>query len=284
MKKELTVGFSQEAGLEDKLVIHPYRQEDMADHDHNFFELVYVTEGTTVHTLNDVDSMLSAGDYFIVDYGSVHRYAKSRGLTLINCLFLPEIIDDALKGCCSLEELIHSCLLRYYKLYMGQTSANRIFHDTDGRVLGLLQGIMEEYHKKDMGYQEIFRCKLLEIMILTVRNLADNSRAAKNTAVLEAIAYINSNLSSSCILSAFCEKYHYTPQYISRRFRQETGYTVMEYLHKVRMEKSCELLAGSDLPVAEVAQEAGYTDLKYFNLLFKRMIKMTPREYRKHSF
>ncbi|HHV10853.1 MAG TPA: helix-turn-helix transcriptional regulator [Clostridiales bacterium] len=275
-----------EAALDngDKFVIKTYYQEDVSTHNHNFFELVYVIGGSTLHTLNGISGSLGLGDYFIVDYGSEHCYAQSKDLTLINCLFLPEIIDDTLKGCRSFEALLHVCLLRYYKLYFGKTSANRIFHDDDGRILQLLTGMMKEYEEKKVGYAEVFRSRLLEILILTMRNVVDsNLSRIKNDTILEAIGYINSNYPIQTLLSKFCEEYHYSPQYISRKFKQETGFTISEYLQKVRIEKSCELLAGSDMPISDIAESVGYADLKFFNNLFKRMIKMSPREYRKVS-
>jgi AraC family L-rhamnose operon transcriptional activator RhaR len=279
MSNDFTIELN-EATLDstDKFVIKAYYQEDMATHNHNFFELVYITGGSTWHTLNKTTGSLSLGDYFIVDYGSVHCYAQSKELTLINCLFLPEIIDDTLKGCRSFEELLHVCLLRYYKLYLGNTPANRIFHDENGRILQLLTGMMKEYEEKKVGYAEIFCSRLLEIMILTIRNVVDNnSRILKNEIILKVIRYINGNYHNQKLLSEFCELYHYSTQYISRKFKQETGFTIREYVQKVRIEKSCELLAGSDLPIVEIAETVGYADLKFFNNLFKRMIKMSPR-------
>ena len=284
MSKEYTIELNEAAlNNADKFVIKTYYQEDVATHNHNFFELVYVIGGSTLHTLNGTTGSLWLGDYFIVDYGSQHCYEQSKDLTLINCLFLPEIIDDTLKGCRSFEELLHVCLLRYYKLYFGKTSANRIFHDDDGRVLQLFTGMMKEYEEKKVGYAEIVRSRLLEILILTMRNVVDNNMNIKNDTILEVIQYINSNYPSQTLLSKFCDLYHYSPQYISRKFKQETGFTISEYLQKVRIEKSCELLAGSDMPIADVAESVGYADLKFFNNLFKRMIKMSPREYRKLS-
>ena len=265
----------------DKFVIRTYYQEDIETHGHNFFELVYVTGGSTFHVLNGVSRVLGCGDYFIVDYGSVHCYENSNNLTIINCLFLPEIIDDTLKGCCSFDSLLHMCLLRYYKLYMGKTSANRIFHDEDGRVFQLLTGLIKEYEDKKVGYTEIFRSRLLEILILIARNVMDYEPITKDDIILDVIQYINSNYNKPSALSRFCSIHHYSPQYISRKFKQETGITVSVYLQKVRIEKSCELLAGSNLLIADVAEAVGYTDEKFFNSLFKRMIKMTPRDYRK---
>lgn len=281
-QKEYTMELN-EVGIRDsdKLVVLPYEQGDVGIHDHHFFELVYITGGSAVHTLNDIRGRVRAGDYFIVDYGSVHSYTECRDFTLINCLFLPEIIDDTLAGCHSFDTLMRVCLIRYYKQYFGLTPVNRIFHDADGRILELLGGIQREYAQKRVGYVEIFRCRLMELLILTMRSIVHEDRqAVKSTAVLEAIRFLDANYYDRAVLSRFCREYHYSLQYISRRFRQETGMTAREYLQKVRIEKSCELLAGSDMRIQEIAQSVGYEDVKFYGSVFRRLLNMSPREYR----
>ncbi|MGF7142491.1 AraC-like DNA-binding protein/quercetin dioxygenase-like cupin family protein [Anaerotaenia torta] len=288
MKKEHTLGLRElyeNRNSAEKLIIMPYQQEDIEAHDHEFFELAYITGGSSLHTLNDDSIAVSAGDYFIVDYGSVHSYTSSRDFALINCLFLPEIIDDTLKGCISFEELMHGCLLRYYRTYLGRTPVNRIFRDEDGRVLQLLEGMMREYRNKQVGYTEIFRCRLLEILIIMMRHIVgDSSGITDNTVILDVIEYIKIHYAGQKLLDGFCKKHHFTPQYISRKFKQETGFTVSEYLQRVRMERCCEMLTGSSRPVSEIAQAVGYNDIKFFNKVFRRMLNMSPREYRKMSF
>ena len=286
MKRDYTLNLqeTENGSSADKLVIRPYQHEDTGNHSHNFFELAYITGGSCTHTLNDVSCTVTVGDYFIIDFGSIHSYTNCKELTLINCLFLPEIIDDTLKDCCSFEALLHSCLLRYYKIYLGKTSVDRIFHDEEGRVLQLLTGLMKEYQEKQVGYLEIYRCRLQEILILMMRNVLDRTMNYQDNAMIsEAMTYLNHHYQSQKVLEDFCKQFHFTPQYISRRFKQETGVTIREYQQKIRMEKCCELLAGSDILISEVAQVAGYRDMKAFHKLFKRMLKMSPREYRRMS-
>lgn len=283
MPKENTIEFWQ--FIEDdseKLVMMPYCQEDINSHDHHFFELVYITGGTARHTLEEKPHILTSGDYFLVDYGSRHSYGESRGLTLINCLFLPEVVDDTLQGCHSFDVLLQSCLIKYYRMSPGKTGVNRIFHDGDGRILQLMEGMQMEYEQKKVGYARILRGRLLEILLLTLRELIpEEKKRPESSAVLEVLAFVDRGYQNAVTLRAFCDEKHYSVPYISRRFRQETGMTVREYLQKVRIEKSCMLLADSDMRISEIAQAVGYEDIRFFNQVFKRMMKMPPRDYRK---
>lgn len=293
MQKHHTIPLSQIAdNPRDKLAIKPFVQEDILAHDHDCFELAYVTGGHASQTLNGVTASVGQGDYFIIDYGSCHSYQNCRNFTLINCLFLAETIDDTLAGHHSFDELLRVCLIRYHRQYFGKTPANRIFHDEDGRILQLLLGMQREYDNRDTGYQEIFRGRLMEILILTMRQavLAQPARlqsleqfrqSVGSDMILEAIHYLETNYKEHAVLGSFCEKYHYSLPYVSRRFKQETGLSALEYLQKIRIEKCCELLAGDTLPIQTVAQMAGYEDTKFFNRVFKRMLGVTPREYRK---
>ena len=59
-------------------------------HGHEFFELVYVMQGSSVHHLGVRTHRLSEGDYFIMDLGSFHCYQENRDFVIVNCLFAPE--------------------------------------------------------------------------------------------------------------------------------------------------------------------------------------------------
>ena len=88
MDKSVTIHIREVSKEEqERLVMMPYQQMDMESHNHDFFELVYVMKGTAVHTLNKEEGVLTEGDYFIMDYGSVHSYAKSlHWSTVFSCL------------------------------------------------------------------------------------------------------------------------------------------------------------------------------------------------------
>lgn len=272
---------------EDQFVVSFYAQEDIGSHRHDFFELAYVTGGRAEHVLDDgVQIPVRQGDYFIIDYGTMHRYSGSRDFTLINCLFLPEVIDQTLAGTESFADILRVSMVRYYRRFPELVPVNRIFHDGDGKILSCIEKMKWEYEHREIGYQEMFRCHLTEILIRMVRNIVAERQTPADKMnysgpVRDAVAYLGKHYARQSVIGDFCEAYHYSRQYISRRFHQETGRTAMQYLQDIRLEKSCELLAGSDLQVQEIAAAVGYEDLKYFGMLFKRVLNMTPGAYRR---
>ncbi|MFC4102708.1 helix-turn-helix domain-containing protein [Paenibacillus xanthanilyticus] len=69
--------------------------------------------------------------------------------------------------------------------------------------------------------------------------------------------------------------------YFSLLFKKITGYSYVNYVHKVRMDKAKILLRSGLAPISEVAFEVGYQDPLYFSKLFSREVGLSPREYRK---
>jgi LacI family transcriptional regulator len=68
---------------------------------------------------------------------------------------------------------------------------------------------------------------------------------------------------------------------LERRFSQILGISPKAEILRVRLERVCRLLAESDLPLAEVAQKAGFEHPEYMSRLFKKKMGITPGEFRK---
>lgn len=82
-----------------------------------------------------------------------------------------------MRCCLSLNELLQACLVRYYRMILGANWTDCVFHDEDGRVGALLGGMVQEYRQMQFGSAEIFRGRLTEILILTLRKLARSGRS-----------------------------------------------------------------------------------------------------------
>ncbi|WP_404405102.1 helix-turn-helix domain-containing protein [Jeotgalibacillus malaysiensis] len=98
--------------------------------------------------------------------------------------------------------------------------------------------------------------------------------------IILAKEWIQSNLAESITIKQIAAYIHMNPTYFCELFKSETGVTVLDYITKERMQLAKELLKTTDLKIYEVAEEAGYTDTKYFSRLFKQHIGKLPSAYR----
>jgi AraC-like DNA-binding protein len=67
----------------------------------------------------------------------------------------------------------------------------------------------------------------------------------------------------------------------SRFFKRNTGNTFVKHLTSLRISDSCDLLANTDLPIAEICFEAGYMNFSNFNRAFRKQRGITPGRYRR---
>ncbi|RTE11214.1 response regulator [Paenibacillus whitsoniae] len=82
-------------------------------------------------------------------------------------------------------------------------------------------------------------------------------------------------------LQRLADQVFLTPSYLSKFFKSETGQTLTDYLIGIRIERAKELLKHrADLKSYEVGENVGYPDPAYFNKIFKRVVGLTPKEYR----
>ena len=71
--------------------------------------------------------------------------------------------------------------------------------------------------------------------------------------------------------------------YFCKMFKRVTGINFTDYLSRVRIEKSKNLLLNPNLRISEIAFEVGFQSLTHFNRVFKRVLGQSPTEYRAQS-
>lgn len=72
-----------------------------------------------------------------------------------------------------------------------------------------------------------------------------------------------------------------SPIYLSRLFKQELGMPFVHLLTTIRMQKAIQLLNSTDKPINEIAELVGYQNQHYFSTSFKKMMGLSPNQYRK---
>ncbi len=79
---------------------------------------------------------------------------------------------------------------------------------------------------------------------------------------------------------------HYTflsPDYLSKIFKKESGFSISDYIIQERFKKARELLVSTDLSVSAVVSAVGYSHFSFFSKMFKKIVGCTPIEYRKRN-
>ena len=266
------------------LLLKHNNAKNVVMHDHSFLELSYIFRGTVEHNLDGQISNLYVGDYLIVDYGSRHSYkAKcAEGFANIDLIFLPELLVPVLKGTKSLRALLEHYLLHFNPQALVQNPARMVFHDSTGRIRELLRLMETELAERQAGYTEVLRCHLIEILILTHRQLDDAQAAAMGDDISAFLAaYVAEHYMEPLTLCDLAARLNYSLPYVSKKFKDDMGISFVHYLQNYRIMQGCRLLSGTRKSLSEITELVGYRDVKFFSALVKRTTGLSPADFRR---
>jgi len=94
--------------------------------------------------------------------------------------------------------------------------------------------------------------------------------------------YIDANLETAT-RNSIAAAFYLTPNYLSRIFHEKKGMTLIRYIQLARMNLAKRLLLENQLGISTIAEKTGYPSFAHFSKEFKRMVGMTPSEYRLNS-
>lgn len=119
---------------------------------------------------------------------------------------------------------------------------------------------------------------MLHKYCLLVQN---HSMTGYSQVIKEVISYIDFHYAEDLNLTFFAEMFSLSKNYLSGLFKKESGMTLTDYIHQVRIRRAITMINSSSLPITTVAASCGYNDMNYFIRLFKRTYGMSPKQYQK---
>jgi AraC-like DNA-binding protein len=105
---------------------------------------------------------------------------------------------------------------------------------------------------------------------------------AEPPVITRAKEYIHEHQTEELSLGQVAKAVNTSTFYFCKMFKKVTGINFTDYLSRVRIEKSKNLLLNPNLRVSEIAFEVGFQSLTHFNRVFKKILGQSPTEYRAH--
>jgi AraC-like DNA-binding protein/mannose-6-phosphate isomerase-like protein (cupin superfamily) len=254
--------------------------ESVTVHDHDYFELVYISDGYCLHDMSSRMTLLMAGDLFIIPPGKSHRYMCNRDIKLFNCMFTAEAFRahaDKLNQIPGVSSLLNPN-------YEGFMHAHLELQER-AAVSQLLDDMTQEFQKRMPGWDLLLESYLLSLIVHCGRifqhHLPDvQEKRAYMGYVTQALKYIDKHYHEELTIHNIAEHIGVSNDYFSRQFKQVTGIAPVEYLRRYRFARAMELLADG-LSVTDVSKQVGFKNLCHFSREFKNQLGVTPSQYRK---
>lgn len=127
--------------------------------------------------------------------------------------------------------------------------------------------------------------KLFDCLRCLQRDILSATAQARENETLRPIRvakqYIQQHYSEPITLEDVCSATGFSASYFSTMFKKETGVGFAKYLTRVRIDQAKALLQETNLPVSEICARVGYSDIKHFTNIFKKITSLNPGQYRK---
>ncbi|QND55128.1 AraC family transcriptional regulator (plasmid) [Phyllobacterium sp. 628] len=120
-----------------------------------------------------------------------------------------------------------------------------------------------------------------EKIILSSHDYAPNLDASSAAIMQRVTAYILGNIHDDVRMSVAAELAEMAPSTFSRYFKKTTGKNFIDYVHKLRIGRACNMINEQSEPITSICFNVGYKNISNFNRHFKRECGLTPSSYRK---
>jgi AraC-like DNA-binding protein len=164
-------------------------------------------------------------------------------------------------------------------LFMGESFG------ADRGFVQLLKRFMIEADNRMPGAQAVLSALGVEICHALIRAAVKaplpKDRMTDRVEVNRAIEYLHSHLDGKITVDVLADAAHLSTSHFARVFREETGKSPMEYVLRLRLERSKKLLLAGDKIMSEIALDCGFGSSSYLSSCFLKHYRMTPSEYRK---
>jgi AraC-like DNA-binding protein len=200
-----------------------------------------------------------------------------------------QLARDIKQGRADLADGTMEAMFRYAREHASPEEARRIGYSTihvvvktleeldlDGASVNQIRVLMQEAESVDELHRELSRyCAALCDSIA-------NRKESKNFELRDKVLdYVRDNYrDSSLTLEGIAEEFRLSPSYLTRFMKNQTGYSLIQYLDMLRMNHAKELLHGGELTIRRILDEVGYVNETNFIRKFKKLEGITPAQYR----
>lgn len=256
------------------------RQNSFRIHYHPTLELCFCISGSGSYKTKKNFYSFSENDFFLFRANELHcitDITSQEGMKLINLHISP----DFLLNNSTLEPFL-GCFLLSSKLKTHKM--NDLFPSSE--YLSMINSIRNEFTTKSIGYEEVIKNLVVNILIYIGRTLqaeqtTSKNRTSRNLYFLKNILQeIELNYTENLTLEEISKKLNYHKNYLSALFKNTFGTTLWEYILIKRIDKALDLIRNSDLPITEIYLQCGFNNSANFNKQFKKYTGKLPREFR----
>ena len=255
-----------------------YEGFKMEEHFHNFFEIIYIVDGSALFNINGKEYRACDNNIIFINNFESHnvkliKYPYKRYYILIDSDYLYSSIKDM-----RLVSIL-KCRpqnFRHVLCISGQNSA-----EIYGMIKKLYEEINNEYDLKDIALKSYFSLLFTFIYREFKPYFMPDSYGSLSNEILKIQKYIEDHYNEDITLSKAAGLFYMDRYYLSHIFKEVTGYTFREYVIRQRLSKAKDMLYYTDETITDICTDSGFNNVNNFIRTFKNYEGITAHRYRK---
>jgi YesN/AraC family two-component response regulator len=147
-------------------------------------------------------------------------------------------------------------------------------------INNLFKKLVGIWMEKPPNYEFISKTLFQELLFEIFQNLKNNNdNYSASLKVDKVINYMLNNINNKITLKELSLLVSLSPTYLSKIFKETTGYSVIEFFNKIKVDKAKELIVDGDKKIKEVSKLLGFSDEFYFSRIFKKVEGISPLDF-----
>lgn len=238
-------------------------------HDENL-ELLYIYQGSGIFHIKNQIYHIEAGDLLIYNQGVLHaEWADPEtSMEFFNCGVYGLQLDNLEKN--------HLIPDNISPVLHCKTLTNRIYNIFES---------MYEQLSENRPYAETFcQYALNSLIILLVYQAAwenNKQNTKQDQLIIHLKQYIDNNYLNEINIEDIAKSVHMSSSNLSHQFKKKIGFSPIQYIIHRRIGRAQSLLISTNKNITEISLAIGYDNVSYFNKLFKKIVGISPNNYRK---
>ncbi|GAB3342824.1 AraC family transcriptional regulator [Larkinella ripae] len=252
------------------------------EHQHSFFELVYILSGTGRQCINKNQFKYHADHLFLITPDDCHALEVETTTQLFFLRFNDIYIKSSALHAGNIQRLEY--ILQNANHQPGCILKNQ----SDKRLVRpTIEAIIREYENRDLYNRELIRQLVNTLILLVARNIARYlpEHVSENTdeKALDILNFIQNHIYQPEKIRAEAVSRHFgiSKTYLGRYFKKHASETMQQYVTHYRLKLIEARLQHSDLRITEIARELGFTDENHLNKFFRKQRGHSPTAFRK---
>lgn len=185
------------------------------------------------------------------------------------------IINEALDYCCQ-NRVCPIRLVTQFCISVMEDVYNLSIASIPGRED--IGAVKQRYHSAIYSRE---RFQICTDFILEYMDKDSGDGRVLSPGVAKVVEIIKKDYAKGLSLEQLASLVELNPEYLSRIFKEETGFTFTSFITNIRMKKAAGLLMHTNTKVNQIGNQVGYPNVSYFSTLFKKYFGITPFEYRR---